>query len=172
MTDTVYVKLIDGQPQEPPVNKGNIINYNLNIELLLADGYKPLVPAEVPPETEIRMYHYEYEETETTVNELIVFDETTEEAEARIAKQERERLDQLNRTKREVFLALYTDKGITPEQIRSQITDESALIEFDYSERFWRGNPLINQIGLTLGYTTEQLDCLFEYGSFVPPNEE
>ena len=34
-----------------------------------------------------------------------------------IAQRERERLDQLSLTKREVFLALYRDKGITPEII-------------------------------------------------------
>lgn len=74
---------------------------------------------------------------------------------------ERQRLDMLSLTKREVFLALYHDKGITPEQLRAQIQSTEALIEFDYAELYYRGNPLINSIGALLGYTPEQLDYLF-----------
>lgn len=65
-------------------------------------------------------------------------------------------------TKREVFLALYRDKGITPEQIRSMIGDnQEALIEFDYANEYYRFNPLINTIGMSLGYTEEEIDYLF-----------
>lgn len=81
-------------------------------------------------------------------------------------QQEQERISKLSLTKREVFLALYADKGITPEQIRAQITDPAALIEFDYAERYYRGNVLIDLIGQKLGYTKQQLDTLFETGSF------
>lgn len=79
------------------------------------------------------------------------------------AVKERQRLDMLSLTKREVFLALYRAKGITPEMVRGSITDEEALIEFDYAERFYRGNPLIDKIGIMLGYSIEDLDHLFEY---------
>lgn len=78
------------------------------------------------------------------------------------ARKERERLDMLSLTKREVFLALYKDKGLTPEQIRGSITDTEALIEFDYANEYYRGNPLIDAIGEQLGYTVEELDYLFE----------
>lgn len=65
-------------------------------------------------------------------------------------------------TKREVFLALYRDKGITPEQIRSMIVDnQEALIEFDYANDYYRFNPLINSIGTSLGYSEEDIDYLF-----------
>lgn len=84
----------------------------------------------------------------------------TEEEES---QRERERINQLSLTKRDVFLALYKDKGITPEQIKSQITDPEALIEFEYASNYYRGNPLIDAIGQTLGYTSEQLDYLFEH---------
>lgn len=80
---------------------------------------------------------------------------------------ERDRLNHLSLTKREVFLALYRDKGLTPEMIRSQIKDPEALIEFDYANEYFRGNPLIEKIGLMLGYTTEQLDNLFENGKLI-----
>lgn len=81
-----------------------------------------------------------------------------------IAQKERERLNLLSLTKREVFLAIYKDKGITPEQIRAMIPTEEGKIEFDYANDYFRGNPLIEQLGLALGYTTEQLDYLFEHG--------
>lgn len=77
------------------------------------------------------------------------------------AIRERQRLDQLSLTKREVFLALYKDRGITPEQIKAQITSREALIEFEYANDYFRGNPLINLIGNSLGYSSEDLDYLF-----------
>lgn len=82
------------------------------------------------------------------------------------AAAERKRLNLLSLTKREVFLALYKDKGITPDQLRAQITDIEAQIEFDYAEKYYRGNPLINGIGALLGYTPEQLDYLFIHKEF------
>lgn len=78
------------------------------------------------------------------------------------AKKEKERIAKLSLTKREVFLALYKAKGLTPEMIRSQITDTEALIEFDYATEYFRFNPLIDKIGLMLGYSSEDIDYLFE----------
>jgi hydroxymethylpyrimidine pyrophosphatase-like HAD family hydrolase len=80
----------------------------------------------------------------------------------KVKQAEAERIAKLSLTKREVFLAIYNDKQITPEQIRAQITDQAALIEFDYAEKYYRGNPLIDILGVALGYTKEQLDYLFE----------
>lgn len=85
------------------------------------------------------------------------------------AQAERERRDMLKLSKREVFLALYKDKGITPEQLRAQIQSVEAQIEFDYANDYYRGNPLINSIGALLGYTPEQIDNLFVYKTFNPP---
>lgn len=78
-------------------------------------------------------------------------------------EERRAMLDLLSLTKREVFLALYKDKGITPEQLKAQITDPEALIEFEYASDYFRGNPLINQIGMMLGYSSDDLDYLFEH---------
>lgn len=90
-----YVKFISNvQVQEPPINKDGIINYNLNIEKLIEDGYKPFVPAEVPPETEIRMYHFEYQNNTNDIQEIVIYDETIEEAEERIERVEKERKTQ------------------------------------------------------------------------------
>lgn len=105
---------------------------------------------------------YKIEETET---ELQAWGYTEEEKE----EQRKEAIKKLSLTKREVFLALYNDKGITPEQIKAQISEPSALIEFEYATEYFRGNPLIDTVGTMLGYTSEQLDYLFEHKEL--PNE-
>ena len=87
------------------------------------------------------------------------------------AQKERERLNMLSLTKREVFLALYRDKGITPDQLKAQVQDPEALIEFEYATEYYRGNPLINQIGALLGYTPADMDYLFE-NKELPVKEE
>lgn len=96
----------------------------------------------------------------------------TDEYLAEQEKAERERINMLSLTKREVFLALYKDKGITPDKLKEKITDPEALIEFDYAETYFRGNPLIDKIGMLLGYTTEELDYLFENKGFRQKEEE
>lgn len=82
--------------------------------------------------------------------------------EAEQAQKERERIAKLSLTKREVFLGLYQAKGVTPDMIRATITDPQALIEFDYANDYFRGNPLIDIVGASLGITSEQLDRFFE----------
>ena len=97
----------------------------------------------------------------------------TEEWQEKQAQKERERISKLSLTKREVFLALYKAKGITPEQIRSQLLSPEALIEFDYASEYFRGNPLIDVIGQSLGFSAEQLDYLFVHRELpIPDNEE
>ena len=76
------------------------------------------------------------------------------------AQKEKDRISNLSLTKREVLLALFDDKGITPEQIKEKL-DERGKIEFDYANEYFRGNPLIDALGNALGYTSEQLDYLF-----------
>ena len=91
--------------------------------------------------------------------EYVLKDEAWEEKQRQA---ERERIAKLKLTKREVFLGLYQAKGTTPDLIRSSITDPQALIEFDYANDYYRGNPLIDIVGATLGITGEQLDIFFE----------
>ncbi len=63
----MYVKLInEHEIQYPPKNKGSIINYNLNVDLLIADGYKEFVPAEKDP---TKGYIISYTETKTQIIE-------------------------------------------------------------------------------------------------------
>lgn len=105
---------------------------------------------------------YTINETETELQALGYTEEELKQIEA-------ERISKLKLTKREVFLALYNSSGITPEQIKSGLTDISALIELEYANEYYRGNPLIDSIGNSLGYTKEDLDYLFEYK--VLPNK-
>ena len=106
----------------------------------------------------------DYEEGKYIVqeDELVLNSDWEEEQ----AEKEKERIANLSLTKREVLLALFDDKGITPEQIKAQL-DERGKIEFDYADEYYRGNPLINAIGEALGYSSAQLEYLFEKGKFV-----
>lgn len=83
------------------------------------------------------------------------------------AQQEKERIAKLSLTKREVFLGLFQAKGVTPEQIKAQITDPMALIEFEYANDYYRFNPLIDVVGNALGITSEQLDKFFETNDYT-----
>lgn len=101
---------------------------------------------------------YIYKDGEIVINENYEQEQEQKEK-ARIAK--------LSLTKREVFLGLYQAKGVTPDQIKAQITDPAALIEFEYANDYFRGNPLIDIVGATLGITPEQLDKFFETNDYT-----
>lgn len=102
----------------------------------------------------------EIKETERPIVDFQFAD--TDEYKEEQAKKERNRLDLLSLTKREVFLGLYQAKGITPEQIKAQISAPAALIEFEYANDYFRGNPLISTVGQALGITSDQLDKFFD----------
>ena len=103
---------------------------------------------------------YEIKESETA---LEAWGYTTDE----LAQKERQRLDLLNLTKADVLLALYHDKGITPDDIKEMLKDNvPALIKFDYASTYYRGDEVVNTLGLALGYTTEEMDYLFENKTF------
>lgn len=93
--------------------------------------------------------------------------ETEEELKRRIAM--------LSLTRGDVFRGLLQAKGVTRAQLRAMIetndklTDierEMALIDFDEALNFYRGNALIDTVGLALGITSEQLDKFFETGDY------
>ena len=96
--------------------------------------------------------------------EYVLKDEAWEEKQAQT---EKERIAKLSLTKREVFLGLYQAKGVTPEMIKAQITDPQALIEIEYANDYFRGNPLIDIVGATLGITPEELDQFFETNNYI-----
>ena len=93
--------------------------------------------------------------------------DNTEAYEQEQAQKERARLDMLNLTKADVLLALYEDKGIKPEDIKQMLADNiPALIKFDYASSYYRGDAVVNTLGLALGYTTEEMDYLFKNKTF------
>ena len=111
---------------------------------------------------------YEIRETETAL-------EAWGYTEGEKQEQKRERINLLSMTKREMFLGLYQAKGITPDMLKAQITDPQALIEFEYANDYYRGNPLIDIIGGQLGFTSEQLDKFFmtkDYHELLPIEDE
>ena len=96
-----------------------------------------------------------------------VIAKTDEEYSQEQAQKERQRLNLLNLTKADVLLALYQDKGITPEDIKTMLKDNTpALIKFDYASSYYRGDEVVNALGLALGYSTEEMDYLFENKKF------
>ena len=110
---------------------------------------------------------YEIKETETTLEAWGYTEEEKQE-------QRKEQIAKLSMTKREMFLGLYQAKGITPDMLKAQITDPQALIEFEYANDYYRGNPLIDVIGTQLGFTSEQLDKFFETKdyTYVIPSDQ
>ena len=98
---------------------------------------------------------YEIKETETALEAWGYTEEEKQE-------QRKEQIAKLSMTKREMFLGLYQAKGITPDMLKAQIAEPTALIEFEYANDYYRGNPLIDVIGAQLGLTMEQLDRFFE----------
>lgn len=104
---------------------------------------------------------YEIQENES---ELQAWGFTEEE----IAQKERERLDNLSLTGSDVERAIYADKGmdfndlIEYVKVHAPTMDIKALkIELGAND-FFRKHPYINQIGQLLGYTSDDLDYLFE----------
>lgn len=129
-----------------------IVEYNHNLRLTINETSTAL---------------YALEAFEKLVDDEVV--DNTVEYQQQQAQKERQRLDLLNLTKADVLLALYEDKGITPEDIKTMLKDNvPALIKFDYASSYYRGDEVVNALGLALGYTTEEMDYLFENKTFPP----
>lgn len=104
--------------------------------------------------------------------ELVDITPTEEE----LAQQEKERIAMLSLTRGDVFRGLLLAKGVTRAQLRAMIENnenlteverEMALIDFDEALNFYRGNALIDTVGLALGITGEQLDKFFETNDYT-----
>lgn len=90
--------------------------------------------------------------------------------------EEKERIAMLSLTRGDVFRGLLMAKGVTRAQLRAmietneeltEIEREMALIDFDEALNFYRGNALIDTVGLALGITSEQLDKFFETNDYT-----
>ena len=131
---------------------------------MIADGYKLFVEVERPITN--RMYHIGYNETEDTIEEVIVYDETQEEANKRIAREEAERVGNLQCTKR-VFVLMLEQLGLDYfEQIEPAINaNRDARLEWELCVQLQRKNPLLDQLARQFGVTSKQLDQMFKYAN-------
>lgn len=94
-----------------------------------------------------------------------------------IVAKERERLNQLNLTKADFWIALL-DRDITKDMVKEKIQlipDEKlkakTLIRLDEADHFWRGDASMDIIGGMFGITPVDLDYLFE-NKELPPVEK
>ena len=108
---------------------------------------------------------YALEANEIMVNDKPMVDPEYEEKQK---QKERERLNALNLTKADFWIALL-DRDITKAMVKAKIElipDETlkakTLIRLDEADHFWRGDPSMDVIGAMFGITPTDLDYLFE----------
>lgn len=90
--------------------------------------------------------------------------------EAEQAQNERERINNLSMTRGDVFEALILAKGLGKAQIRAmieqaeldEVTKALYLNRFDEALEFYRGYPIFDLLGASLGITPEMLDKFFD----------
>lgn len=96
--------------------------------------------------------------------------------EAEQAQKEAERIARLSLTRGDVFRGLLLARGVTRLQLRgmieanellTEVQKEMALIDFDEALNFYRGNALIDTVGLALGIEPAQLDCFFQTNDYT-----
>ena len=132
-----YAKLIGNEIEFAPQNKGAIINYNTNVELMVADGYKLFV--EVARPVTNRLYHIAYNTTDTEIQEVIVYDETQEEADERERQEEEQRIANLTMTALD-FIGVLKSFGLTSQQIKTYLEEHIELDEqLKYCQNVWCG---------------------------------
>lgn len=91
-------------------------------------------------------------------------------------EKERQRIAMLSLTRGDVFRGLLQARGVTRLMLRgmieaneqlTEVQKEMALIDFDEALNFYRGNALIDTVGLALGIESAQLDCFFETNDYT-----
>ena len=96
--------------------------------------------------------------------------------EEELAQQKRERVAMLSLTRGDVFRGLLQARGVTRAMLRgmiesneqlTEVQKEMALIDFDEALNFYRGNALIDTVGLALGIEPAQLDAFFETNDYT-----
>ena len=176
-----YAKLIKEILEFAPQNKGSIINYNTNVELMTADGYKLFVETERPVTN--RRYHIGYNETEDEIQEVIVYDETQEEADEREAQEEHARIQALFMTRSDFFDGTIKAFGADSDDLLVSIQAVLGTLEIPEVEKkvainnyknalnFYRKHPLFTLLsdipiplggGQTIIITNEQWDRFFD----------
>ena len=179
-----------------------IVKYNHVQGLLIQDGAEfvegvfteftyALLPNEMMFQEEVEIDVPEYDENgefigthkETVTLNYPIINPNYEEEQK---QKEKERVAHLKLTRGDVFRGLLQAKGVTRIYIRemiekmpSETTEENfkkemALIDFDEALDFYRGNQLIDTLGLQLGITETQLNNFFKYNDYqclIEPDE-
>lgn len=166
---TKYVKLKEDNTLEyPPLNYYRVdhwvSNYNAecNYEMLLEDGWKPLVEVEEPEEP-----HYVYYEQD----EHHVYERIHIYTEEELEELEHQYVLTLKCTKR-VFALILTQMGISYEQLKALIaTNERAQLEWDLCIELSRDNPLLDVMAEELGFTPKVVDGIFKVANGDLPIE-
>lgn len=110
-----------------------------------------------------------YTSIEETEEEYVLYEGSYITEEERQQK-ERERINALSMTRGDVFEALILAKGLGKAQVRAMIesadldttTKALYLNRFDEALEFYRGYPIFDMLGESLGITSEMLDEFFE----------
>lgn len=171
----IYGKLNDeGNLEYAPTNKGNILNFDSNIDLLKENGYKEVVDTPRPEYNEFDHYaESSWKESEgKIVREWTILEKDPEEVQ--------KFYNELSMKRGDVFEALILAKGITKSQIRAMIENADIdatskalyLNRFDEAIDFYRGHPLFDLMANVLGLTSDQLNQFFatkDYKCLVTP---
>lgn len=150
-----YAKLINGVLTFPPRNKDNVINYFLNSEMLIQDGYKLLVEA-IKPEGH---YKAEYVEEENQITEVWI--DNTEEAKAI----EKQRIGNLKMTKYDFYKYVCQPNGLTYDELISAInSNEETKAAWNLCNHVYRGDTTLNGYINTVlpNLTEDELTQIFE----------
>lgn len=102
------------------------------------------------------------------INEVVEGLEALGYTEEELSQQEQEKIAMLSLTGADVERAIYKAKGLDFDDILDLVKDKEYIdikalkIELK-ANNFYRGNPYVEQIGTLLGFTSEDLNYLFEY---------
>lgn len=61
----------------------------------------------------------------------------------------------------------FVSAGISLDDIDGNFPDEPARIEWEYAKEVLRSHPLVKQLGVSLGFTSEQVDDAFREAALL-----
>ena len=122
----------------------------------------------------------DYKDNEILETEDVIYNNqiiTEDEYQTILNEEERKRLDNLSLTRADVERAIYKSKGIDFDDIVETVEEMNTAGTTDIdikalkielkANNFYRGNTYVNQIGSLLGYSSDDLDYLFEQGELA-----
>ncbi|MBR1625512.1 MAG: hypothetical protein IJ681_00040 [Bacteroidales bacterium] len=151
---TLYAKFInENQIKYAPTNKGSIFNYDLDIEAMTNDGYKPVIQAERPDND--RNYFITYAESNENITEIITYLETEKEYQNRKNNENIQLdIDLLNSQIRDIDLKRI--RAICEPSIKDETTGETWLHYYNSQILDLRNQIQILQERITPNDITQQ----------------